>query len=166
MKNRERLLVSWVGLRGAVPIVFATYPLLQGVEKSAMIFNIVFFIVLASVILQGTTIPIVAKWLYLFKPVKLKTRYPLELEMSDNFKNELFEIEIKESSNAVGRQILQLKFPKTSLIVLINRNDKYIMPSGTTTIVQGDKLLIMSDNNKDKDEIKQVILNDTETTSK
>ena len=166
MKNRERLLVSWVGLRGAVPIIFATYPLLQGVEKSAMIFNIVFFIVLASVILQGTTIPIVAKWLYLFKPVKFKTRYPLELEMSDNFKNELFEIEIKESSNAVGRQILQLKFPKTSLIVLINRNDKYIMPSGTTTIVQGDKLLIMSDNNKDKDEIKQVILNDTETTSK
>ena len=166
MKNRERLLVSWVGLRGAVPIIFATYPLLQGVEKSAMIFNIVFFIVLASVILQGTTIPIVAKWLYLFKPVKFKTRYPLELEMSDNFKNELFEIEIKESSNAVGRQILQLKFPKTSLIVLINRNDKYIMPSGTTTIMQGDKLLIMSDNNKDKDEIKQVILNDTETTSK
>ena len=166
MKNRERLLVSWVGLRGAVPIIFATYPLLQGVEKSAMIFNIVFFIVLASVILQGTTIPIVAKWLYLFKPVKFKTRYPLELEMSDNFKNELFEIEIKESSNAVGKQILQLKFPKTSLIVLINRNDKYITPSGTTTIVQGDKLLIMSDNNKDKDEIKQVILNDTETTSK
>ena len=166
MKNRERLLVSWVGLRGAVPIIFATYPLLQGVEKSAMIFNIVFFIVLASVILQGTTIPIVAKWLYLFKPVKFKTHYPLELEMSDNFKNELFEIEIKESSNAVGKQILQLKFPKTSLIVLINRNDKYITPSGTTTIVQGDKLLIMSDNNKDKDEIKQVILNDTETTSK
>lgn len=166
IKNRERLLVSWVGLRGAVPIIFATYPLLQGVEKSAMIFNIVFFIVLASVILQGTTIPIVAKRLYLFKPVKLKTRYPLELEMSDNFKNELFEIEIKESSNAVGRQIFQLKFPKTSLIVLINRNDKYITPSGTTTIVQGDKLFIMSDNNKDKDEIKQVILNDTETTSK
>lgn len=160
MKNRERLLISWVGLRGAVPIVFATYPLLQGVEKSAMIFNIVFFIVLASVILQGTTIPIVAKWLYLFKPIKFKTRYPLELEMSDNFKNDLFEIEINENSNAIGRQIFQLKFPKTSLIVLINRNDKYITPSGTTTILQGDKLLIMSDKKNSKDELKEIIFND------
>jgi cell volume regulation protein A len=155
--NRERLLVSWVGLRGAVPIVFATYPLLQGVEKSGMIFNIVFFIVLTSVTLQGTTIPAVAKLLYLFKPIKFKARYPLELELSDNFKNELFELEIKENSSAISRQIFQLKFPKTSLIVLINRNEKYITPSGTTTIQKGDKLLIMSDNKNDKDSIKQAM---------
>lgn len=150
MKNRERLLISWVGLRGAVPIVFATYPMLQGVEKSGMIFNIVFFIVLASVMLQGTTIGLVAKWLYLFKPVKFKTRYPLELEMSDNFKNELFEIEIDENSVAIGKQIFQFKFPKTSLIVLINRDGKYITPSGTSTLFNGDKLLVMSDNKDDK----------------
>lgn len=157
MKNRERLLISWVGLRGAVPIVFATYPLLQGVEKSGMIFNIVFFIVLTSVIIQGTTIPLVAKWLYLFKPVKFKTRYPLELELSDNFKNELFELEVKENSSAIGRQILQLNFPKSSLIVLVNRNEKYITPSGTTTIQQGDKLLIMSDKKEDVNIIQQKI---------
>ena len=161
VNNRERLLVSWVGLRGAVPIVFATYPLIHGVEKSSMIFNIVFFIVLTSVTLQGTTIPLVAKWLYLFKPVKFKTRYPLELELSFNFKNELFELEIKENSNAIGRQIFQLKFPKTSLIVLINRNDKYMTPSGTTTVLQGDKLLIMSDNKNDKELIKHAIFSET-----
>lgn len=160
---RERFLISWVGLRGAVPIVFATYPLIQGVEKSGMIFNIVFFIVLTSVTLQGTTIPFVAKLLYLFKPVKFKARYPLELELSDNFKNELFELEIKENSPAIGRQIFQLKFPKTSLIVLIHRNDKYITPSGTTALLQGDKLLIMSDNKNDKDVIKQEIYVETET---
>lgn len=161
VNNRERLLVSWVGLRGAVPIVFATYPLIHGVEKSSMIFNIVFFIVLTSVTLQGTTIPLVAKWLYLFKPVKFKTRYPLELELSFNFKNELFELEIKENSNAIGRQIFQLKFPKTALIVLINRNDKYMTPSGTTTVLQGDKLLIMSDNKNDKELIKHAIFSET-----
>ncbi len=160
--NRERLLVSWVGLRGAVPIIFATYPLIQGVEKSDMIFNIVFFIVLMSVILQGTTIPFVAKMLYLFKPVKFKARYPLELELSDNFKNELFELEIKENSSAIGKQIFQLKFPKTSLIVLVNRNDKYIIPSGTTNVLQGDKLLIMSDNKNDIDVIKQNIKSEGE----
>ena len=162
--NRERLLISWVGLRGAVPIVFATYPLLQGVEKSGMIFNIVFFVVLTSVMLQGTTIPFVAKLLYLFKPVKFKTRYPLELELSDNFKNELFELEVIENSPVIGKQIFQLQFPRTSLIVLINRNDKYITPGGTTTIMQGDKLLIMSDNKSDKDTIKQEIINDSSTT--
>ncbi len=154
MKNRERLLISWVGLRGAVPIVFATYPMIQGVENSGMIFNIVFFIVLASVILQGTTIPLVAKWLYLFKPVKFKTRYPLELELSDNFKNELFEIEINNGSSAIGKQILELRFPKTSLIVLVNRHEKYITPTGATTLIEGDKLLIMSDKKNDQELIR------------
>ncbi len=154
MKNRERLLISWVGLRGAVPIVFATYPMINGVENSGMIFNIVFFIVLASVILQGTTIPLVAKWLYLFKPVKFQTRYPLELELSDNFKNELFEVEIDTGSNAIGKQILQLRFPKTALIVLVNRHEKYLTPTGTTTLIEGDKLLIMSDKKDDKELIR------------
>jgi len=153
LNNRERMLISWVGLRGAVPIVFATYPLILGVENSEMIFNIVFFIVLTSVILQGTTISLVAKWLYLYKPAKFKTRYPLELELSDNFKNELFEVEIKDNSSAIGKQILQLKLPRTALIVLINRQDKYITPRGTTLLEKGDKLLIMSDNKKDNDAI-------------
>ena len=161
VNHRERLLVSWVGLRGAVPIVFATYPLIHGVENSDVIFNIVFFIVLTSVILQGTTIPLVARWLYLFKPVKFKARYPLELELSDNFRNELFEIEIKPESNTIGKQIFQLKFPKTSLIVLINRNDKFISPRGNTMLEAGDKLLIMSDNNNDKEEIQQEIFRDS-----
>jgi potassium/hydrogen antiporter len=157
MKNRERLLISWVGLRGAVPIVFATYPMLQGVEKSNMIFNIVFFIVLASVMLQGTTIGVVAKWLYLFKPLKFKSKYPLELEMSDSFKNELFEIEIDENSKAVNKQIFQFRFPKSALIVLVNRDGKYLTPSGTTTMLNGDKLLIMSDNKDDKNRINSIL---------
>ena len=157
MNIRERLLISWVGLRGAGPVLFATYPLIHGVEKSEMIFNIVFFIVLTSVLIQGTTIPLVAKWLFLFKPAKFKTHYPLELELSDNFKNELFEHEINNKSKAIGKQIFQLEFPKTSLIVLIVRNGKYITPSGTTTLKSHDKLLIMSESKMDINLIKQFI---------
>lgn len=153
---REKLLLSWVGLRGAVPIVFATYPLIQGVEKSGIIFNIVFFIVLTSVIIQGTTITVVAKWLHLFMPVSSKTRYPLELELSDQFKSELFEVEINSRSEVAGKQILQLKLPKTALIVLINRNNSYLTPSGVTTLLAGDKLLIMSDNASDPETIRQL----------
>jgi len=157
MKFREMLLVSWVGLRGAVPIVFATYPLLRGVEKSGMIFNIVFFIVLMSVILQGTTIPFVAKLLYLFKPEKFKPRYPLELEFSDNFRNELIEVEINEGSWAVGKQVVQLNLPKSSLIVLINRKERYITPGGSTVIMQDDKLLVMTEKKEDVALIRQKI---------
>jgi len=159
---RERILVSWVGLRGAVPIIFATFPLLAGVEKSQMIFNIVFFIVLTSILLQGTTIPLVAKWLYLFKQEKFRKRYPLELEMSENFKNEIFEVEVKFDAAAIGKQILELKLPRSALIVLINREEKYITPRGSTILEKGDKLLVMSDNKKDLEVVEQIIhtLND------
>lgn len=158
MNYRERLMISWVGLRGAVPIVLATYPLIQGVEKSSIIFNIVFFIVLTSVILQGTTIPVVAKMLYLFKPVKFRASYPLDLELSDNFKNELFEVELNEDSRAIDKQIYELNFPRTSLIVLINRSGIYLTPSGTTTLKKGDKLLIMSDRKEDVEAVRKIIL--------
>ena len=154
--TREKTLLSWVGLRGAVPIVFATVPLIQGVEKSEMIFNIVFFIVITSVLLQGTTVSLVAKWLYLYKPVKFKTRYPLELELSEDFKNELFEVVIMDTSSAIGKQIMELDLPKTALVVLINRNNKYLTPNGTTVVENGDKFLVMSDNIKDLDIISAI----------
>ena len=73
-KTREKLFISWVGLRGAVPIVFATFPLIAGLEKSNLIFNIVFFIVIASVSLQATTLAKVAKWLHLAVPEGLKRK--------------------------------------------------------------------------------------------
>src|SRR5690606_2505275 len=78
MKMRRRLYISWVGLRGAVPIVFATYPLLAGIEKANMIFNIVFFIALTSLLVQGTTLGIVAKWLRVSLPAKEKILTPSE----------------------------------------------------------------------------------------
>ncbi len=153
MKNRERLLISWVGLRGAVPIVFATYPWIAGVEKSNIIFNIVFFIVITSVLFQGTTIPLIAKALYLFKPVKFNTKYPLELELSDQFKNELFEIEIPDSSAVIGKQILELSLPKSALVVMINRNGKYLIPKGNSVLESGDRLLVMTDKKEDRQQI-------------
>ena len=74
MKTRRRWYISWVGLRGAVPVVFATYPLIAGIEKADMIFNIVFFISLTSVLIQGTTLPLVAKWLHVALPVSAKPK--------------------------------------------------------------------------------------------
>src|SRR5690606_8826797 len=84
---REKTFISWVGLRGAVPIVFATFPLIANIDMSSTIFHIVFFIVLASVAIQATTLPLAAKFLHLSLPASLKRRSMLDLELSEDFKN-------------------------------------------------------------------------------
>ena len=81
--------ISWVGLRGAVPIVFATYPLLAGIDKANMIFNIVFFISVTSILIQGTTLSIVAKWLNVGLPETQKKLTGTDLEKSPSQKNVL-----------------------------------------------------------------------------
>ena len=144
MQNRRRLYISWVGLRGAVPIVFATYPLLAGIEKADMIFNIVFFISLTSVLLQGTTLTKVAKWLHVSIPEKAKPLEPTEVFMSEHPKTVMKEIEISIDSFTVGKKIVDLAFPKAAIIALIKRDDKYITPNGSTVIEAGDILVVLS----------------------
>jgi cell volume regulation protein A len=156
-KTRDKLFISWVGLRGAVPIVFATYPMIAGLEKSNLIFHVVFFIVLTSVALQATTLPNVAKWLRLAVPEGLKRKSLLDIELSDGFKNELIELEIPSGSPANGRKIVDLNFPKTSLIVLINRNNRFITPNGSTELVSGDKLMIMMNSEQEEQKIKEIL---------
>lgn len=151
---RDKVFVSWVGLRGAVPIVFATYPLIEGIDKADTIFNLVFFIVITSVGIQGTTLSVMAKWLKLDTPEKLKKKYPLELELSNESKNELFKVKLDKNSKAAGKPIVDLEFPKGSLIVLISRDGKYITPDGVTKLEAGDKLQIMAAN---REEIPKII---------
>jgi cell volume regulation protein A len=149
MQTREKILISWVGLRGAVPIIFATYPLMAGLVKADIIFNIVFFVVLTSVALQGTTLSVVAKWLALYREVSPKRRYPLELELTDGFHNELVEVSVPPECSAVGKSLVELNFPKNTLIVMIERDKKYITPNGATILEPGDNLLVMTDSPKD-----------------
>lgn len=146
IKNRDKLFISWVGLRGAVPIVFATFPLLAGMDKAGMIFNLVFFISLTSVLLQGTTLPQVARWLHVTLPEKVRRRSPLDIALSEDFKSEFLEIDISADNPAAGKKILELSFPKKALIVLIKRNGKYLTPNGSTVIQAGDTLLILAEN--------------------
>lgn len=149
MQNRSKMFVSWVGLRGAVPIVFATYPMLAGADKASMIFNIVFFISLSSVLLQGTTLPFVAKLLHLTIPEKAKQRTKTDLELSDSIKSLLTEITIPPGCSVTGKTLVELAIPPTSLISLIQRNGKYIVPNGATSLQTGDKLHVISENRND-----------------
>lgn len=142
---RKKIFISWVGLRGAVPIVLATYPLLAGIESANTIFNLVFFISVSSVLLQGTTLPIVAKWLHVRVPEKIKRKFPLDIELKDNFKSELVELDIPENSPSVGKAVVQLGLPKKAQIVMIHRDELYIIANGDTEIQANDHLLIMAD---------------------
>lgn len=150
---RKKLFISWVGLRGAVPIIFATYPLLAGIDNDHTLFNLVFFISVSSVLIQGTTLAHVARWLHVNVPDKLKRRFPLDVEMKEDIHSELLEVDLPESSSAIGKPIVDLHLPKSALIVLIHRDGKYLTPHGDTVLLAGDHLLIMAENKAIVDEV-------------
>jgi potassium/hydrogen antiporter len=147
LTTREIAMISWVGLRGAVPIVLATYPLVFGLDDANLIFNVVFFAVGVSVMLQSPLIPFVAKRLGVDEAVEPVTRYPLELEQSSALDSDLVEVRVPTGSAVVGRQILELGLPEQALVVLIGRDRRFVVPRGATTVEDGDTLLLLSDQN-------------------
>ena len=144
VKSRVKWFYSWVGLRGAVPIVFATYPLMAGLEKADMIFNIVFFISLTSVILQGSTIPIIARWLHVSLPSRVKAVTPADILLSESFNSAMAEVVITGNNFAAGKKIIDLSFPQNARIALLKREQKYLIPDGSTELKPGDELLIIA----------------------
>jgi cell volume regulation protein A len=145
MTVREKTMVSWVGLRGAVPIVLSTFPLLSNIPNADMIFNMVFFIVLTSALLQGTTIPLIAKWLGVDAPIFTKTVYPIECEPTGKMKCDMKELHIPDNSAVINKRILELDLPDGALIALIKRDDEFLVPSGGTELRAGDSLLVLAD---------------------
>jgi cell volume regulation protein A len=142
---REKTMVSWVGLRGAVPIVLATFPLLAKLPNAGMIFDIVFFIVLTSILVQGTSIPIMARWLRVDVPLPPKPQLPIEIGPSCNLKNELLEITIPSHSEVVGKQIVEIGLPPGTLIVLVSRNGECFAPGGGTVLAGHDSVLLFAE---------------------
>jgi potassium/hydrogen antiporter len=153
---KEKLFTSWVGLRGAVPVILATFPLLAGIEYAELIFSIVFFIVLTSALLQGGSLTFVAKLLAVEAPVIKKIRSPIEFESKPGDENDLYDFIISDNSTLVGKSIVEIGLPKESLIAMINRNEQYVVPTGGTIIESGDILLILS-NKKTIEEVKTKI---------
>lgn len=152
---KEKIFTSWVGLRGAVPIILATFPLLANVADSNKIFDLIFFIVLTSALLQGWSINFVAKLLGLAEPFSKKIYVPLEFTSDIRNDTELIELIVPFNSKINGKQIVDLTFPADSRIVLIIRDDKNLIPVGTTIIIEGDLLLLLT-NKHNKDSIKEI----------
>lgn len=143
MTWREKLFISWVGLRGATPIVLATFPLLAGVNTPVPVFDLVFFVVLLSVAVQGTTLPLAARLLRVEDPSPERmTSLMKQVRMGTGFGEMLMELTIPPEADAVGRQIIDLRLPPSTLIVMIMRDNEMIPPKGGTVLQAGDDLLL------------------------
>lgn len=144
---RSRLFVSWVGLRGAVPIIFATYPVIAGIEGSEQIFNIVFFITLLSLIVQGSTISAAASLLHLNEPISEEADM-FGIEVPEEAGN-LAEITLTDDSLLHGDTLKDLQLPSGMLVMMIKREGKFLVPNGKVKLQSGDRLLIISEHFSD-----------------
>ncbi len=141
---KDKLFISWVGLRGAVPIIFAILPLAEGVPHASWIFNIVFVITIVSLLVQGTSLPMVARWLGLAeKPTKYKDFEDFDVEFAEEIKSAMTEILISEETLQYGKNLMEMPLPDKTLAVMIKRGEQYFVPTGQTELHAGDKLLVI-----------------------
>lgn len=141
---RSKLFVSWVGLRGAVPIIFATYPVVADVAGASQIFNIVFFVTILSLVVQGTTVISSARRLGLVDKAEVPDDI-FGIELADEHPSNLRTIELTETDLTRGSTLKDMDLPDGSLVILIARDGRYIVPNGKRNLAVGDKLLIIEE---------------------
>lgn len=141
---KSRLFVSWVGLRGAVPIIFATYPVVEQVPGADAIFNIVFFITIVSLVIQGTTVSHMSRWLGLSMPMP-KAGNDFGVELPEEIDSDLRDLTVTAELLAHGNTLKEMNIPKGTLVMIVKRGDSYLVPNGQLQLELGDKLLLISE---------------------
>ena len=149
MTFKAKCFVSWVGLRGAVPIIFATYPVVSHIPGSQDIFNIVFFITLLSLIFQGMTIAPVAKWLNLDLPQE-KEGNDFGVEIPEEIDSQLTDVTLTAEMLENGNRLMDMNIAKGTLVMLVKRGTEFMIPNGRMELKVGDKLLYISENKKEE----------------
>lgn len=140
---RELVFLSWVGLKGSVPITLATFPLMMGVEAAPIIFNIVFFVVVVSATVQGWSLPLVARWLKLDVPPEPSSPVTLEISSLRHVDGDIVDYSVSAQSRVAGRRIRDLSLPEGVVVALIAREHKIIPPHGDTRIEAGDHMVLV-----------------------
>lgn len=146
---RARCYTAWVGLRGAVPIIFAIYPLVEHVEGSQLIFNVVFIITFISLAVQGTT---VSSFANLMGVAENSPKPTFGNDWQDRMKSSFSEVEVSETMLVTGDNLANIALPDNTLVVMVCRDGDYFVPRGSTQLLVGDKLLILSDRADELDE--------------
>lgn len=143
---RARTYISWVGLRGAVPIIFATYPLVAEIKGAELLFDVVFFVTIISLVVQGTTVSGMANLLGLAFEER-ETSFGDALQ--DRMKSAFTEVEVNGAMLGSGNLLSDIVLPDNTLVVMVCRDGDYFVPRGTTKLVEGDRLLVLSDRNEE-----------------
>jgi len=140
---REITLVSWIGLRGSVPIILAIFPLIFGMPGAALIFNVVFFVVLISATLQGSSLAWMARKLKLTLPPPVTPAATLEITALGDVDADIVEYTLGSTSRAVGCRLSQLALPESAVMAMISRNNNVIAPRGSTLLQADDQLFVV-----------------------
>jgi cell volume regulation protein A len=140
---RELAFLSWVGLKGAVPVTLATFPLLFAVRGADELFDIVFFVVLISVLIQGWSMPLLARWLGVNQPLPPEAPVTLELSSLRHVNGDIVDYTIESKSRAAGRLVRELALPEGVVIAMITRGEQIIPPHGNTQINAGDHVIVV-----------------------
>lgn len=145
-RQRDKLMLSWVGLKGAVPIIFAIMCKANGVPGADMIFNIVFLCTIVSLLVQGTTLTYVASKLDLATlPQEARTLEYFDIDLPDEIQSSAREVEVSEAMLEKGNTLRDIKIPPRTLIVMVRRNEDFFVPTGVSELQAGDQLLVISD---------------------
>jgi cell volume regulation protein A len=161
---RERMLISWVGLRGAVPIILATFPVLAGLPNGLLFFNVIFFVVVTSVLLQGTTISWAARVLGLHRQRRPEPRHRLHITSIEQTDRRIMDYYLDHKSRAVGQFIKDLPWPHETFIAMIVRGGQVLAPRGQTRLEIGDHLFVLC-RKHDQEEITRLFERGTVSTA-
>lgn len=141
---KGKVFISWVGLRGAVPILFATYPVVAGLEDHHTIFNIVFFITILSLLVQGTTITSMAQYLKLSEPL-LNDVSDFGVEIPEDSGSSLKDLYVTSTMLEKGSFVRDLHLPQGQLVMMVKRDNELLVPNGQLELREGDHLLIIQE---------------------
>lgn len=144
LSRKARAYISWVGLRGAVPIIFATYPWVAKIEGAEIVFNVVFIMTILSLVVQGTTVSSMAE---LFGLAYTEKESKFQGALQDKVKSAFTEISVTEQMLSVGNTLNKVSLPDNTLVVMVCRDGDYFVPKGNAELHIDDKLLILSDRN-------------------
>lgn len=139
----ERLILGWAGLRGATPIVFATFPVTEGIPHGETIFKVAFFVVLLSTVIQGLTIEPVARWLGVTSDEAAIPAPLVEPVLLNRLGAETMQFPVRHGDAVEGRPVRELGLPREALLNVIVRGERAIPPRGSTIIQEGDQLHVL-----------------------
>ena len=151
---KDRLFVSWVGLRGAVPIIFAITCRAAGIPHSDVMFNVVFLCTLVSLVMQGTTLPLVARWLNVSEPpepMPTNLSQDFDIDFPEEIKSAVTETTVTPETLRTGTRMMDFQLPEKTLVIMVKRGDNYFIPTGKTPLHVGDRLMILSESQEEMD---------------